>query len=217
MKAALVSQNVVIAANVFNPTVFNQTWLVQQQLVHADDVLPGIIITEALSQVQTAKFTLLVLPQQLQFILNTTEGVAELVSGTLGRLVALVPHTPFLATGVNFHWHVDTGDEGTAAASRRLFGVGERDVFKHFADVGAQFGAYMSRDVGGGARLKLDIKPIVVRDQAGATLERLLFAFNFHRDVQGDAPIPAMQECFRSWASYDAKAREILADIAEIE
>ncbi|MBI5518286.1 MAG: hypothetical protein HY909_31230 [Deltaproteobacteria bacterium] len=206
-----------IAANVFNPTVFNQTWLVQQKLVNAADVLPGIIITDAFSQVQTSKFTLLVLPQQLQFILTTTEGTAELVADTLGRLVDLVPHTPFLAAGVNFHWYVDPGEEGAPAASRRLFAADQRAVFKHFAGTDARFGAYMSCDVGGGVRLKLDIKPIVLHVQDGGTLDRMLFAFNFHRDVQGSDSIAAMRECFGSWSIFEARSREILADISEFQ
>jgi hypothetical protein len=85
MKATLASQNVVVAANLFNPTVFNQTWLVHQGLVAEADRQPGIIVTEALSQAPTSKFTLLVLPQQLRFILNAEEGAAALVGITIQR------------------------------------------------------------------------------------------------------------------------------------
>ncbi|MDP2314850.1 MAG: hypothetical protein Q8P41_18255 [Pseudomonadota bacterium] len=217
MRASLASQNVVIAANVLNPSLFTPNWLVRHGIVAEDDILPGIIVTDALAQVPTSRFSLLVLPQQLQFIPPSDAAVPDLLESALGRLIDLVPHTPFLAVGLNFHWHLDAGGEPMTAASRRLFGRADAPVYRHFADADAQFGAYLSRDVAHGARLKLDIKPALLRDAEGNNVHRLLFAFNFHKAVGGDNAAGLVREILAGWAEFDSLARTILADLGEAE
>ena len=60
----------VVLANCFNPSVVSHLWLVRNGLLGADE-LPqdsGSIFTDALVQVVTARYTLIVTPDQLQFM-----------------------------------------------------------------------------------------------------------------------------------------------------
>src|SRR5207248_54900 len=96
-----------IAARQLNPSVFNQLWLVRNELVGEGELEPGWVFTEPLVQVRTRQFVLLVVPEQLQFVpLIEGEAVEHLIMDKVGRIVTRLPHTPYTAIGFNFVWHM---------------------------------------------------------------------------------------------------------------
>jgi hypothetical protein len=92
-----------------------------------------------------------------------------------------------------------------------MFFRADRPLFQNFADAGAHFGTYLSKD-SNGFRLKLDVKPVLVQLE-GRTEDRLQFAFNFHRDF-AENPAAQLDQCLLLW---DAANRETEAIIDSVE
>src|SRR3954452_10956137 len=106
MSIQLAGSNVIIAARQFNPTVFSQLWLVRNELLAEEDFGPGYLFSEAVVQMATPQFLMLVVPSQLQFSpTDQVEDQQALIRGKVGRIVERLPHTPYVAVGLNFVWH----------------------------------------------------------------------------------------------------------------
>ena len=211
MKTEMVAPNAVIVANSFNPSVFSPLWLVKQKLAEEDEILPGAIQSEVVTNVRTKRYALLVMPQQLQFVPAAPDLAADLAAGVVGRIIETLPHVPYTAAGINFVWFADPAEEGVATASRRLF-FREGPVFRHFGEPDAHFGTYMSKAVLGG-RLKLDIKPVTLKKGVSdAAPHRLQFIFNFHRDA---TDVGSLVEHIGRWRDFEHLARQIMDDLNE--
>jgi hypothetical protein len=189
MKSQLVGSNVVIAARHFNPSVFNQLWLFRNELVSEEEFEPGSVFTDVFVQVKTPRFVLLVVPDQLQFVpLKQDEDDEHLIEEKVGRIIELLSHTPYIAVGLNFVWHMNLDDLDIRGLTRQLFFKADSAFFKEFDTDDAQFGGYASKDMFG-CRFKVDIKPITVLEEPR---ERVQFAFNYHKDIMH--PIKVVQE-----------------------
>jgi hypothetical protein len=211
MSNQLVGYNVVLAARQFNPSVFNQLWLVRNNLLAEDDLEPGWVFTEPLIQVKTSQFALLVVPDQLQFV-PLTQGESEepLIKEKIGQIVSKLPHTPYTAIGFNFVWHMIPEDTGVAALSRRLFFKETGGFFKQFDADDSQFGGYASKNMFG-FRQKVDVKPVSVQDEPR---ERLQFAFNYHKElIESVDPIVDIQELLGHWNHAKTASLQILESI----
>jgi hypothetical protein len=198
METQLVHSNAVVVAHQFNPSIFSQLWLVRNGIAVEADFDDGeSMFTPALVQVRCPGYVLLVLPEQLQFApLVGQEERGEFVGDKIGRIVQRLPETPYSAVGLNFHWTVATDADEFAQFSRTLF-FRRNPLFDHFQEDNARYGGYLSKNIFG-ARLKLEVKPTRTgnRDEA---VERMLFAFNFHRDVGRDNAVADIQEMLRQW------------------
>ncbi|HEX4610531.1 MAG TPA: hypothetical protein VH092_20245 [Urbifossiella sp.] len=202
---------VVLIARQFNPSVLTQMWLVDNGILDKmGSYKPESIFTANLVQVITDEFVLVVTPDQLQFLLNVPpEEQQQLIKDKLGTLVKSLPHVPYRAVGLNFHWHL-TPDEGQVPAyTRELFCGKGGGIHARFTDPNARFGAYMSKDFGS-FRLKLDMKPINVETE-GQKEDRVQFGFNFHSDLpQGKEAAEAMIERFGHWNEVRKEAMETM-------
>jgi hypothetical protein len=183
MGLQLANANTVIVARHFNPSVVNQLWLVENQLVGRDEFRPGCVFSDMLVNVTTQRFLLFVVPEQLQFTpLGDAEGHRQLAVETVGRLVETLPHTPYAAIGLNFTWHLRPEQADLAALSRSMFFVDQRALFQAFDSEDARFGGYLSKNALG-CRMKLDVKPVIAQLPDDKKLELMQFVFNFHLDV----------------------------------
>jgi len=208
MASQLVVSNVVIAARQFNPSVMSQLWLVRNELMRDEDFQPGCVFSDSLVQVRSNRFTLLVVPEQFQFVPQTEADQEQaLLQEKIGAIVNRLPHTPFVAMGLNFLWHV-TPDEGNIERlSRHLFYRAESPLYQEFDSSDAKFGGYLSKDELG-CRLKLDIKPIIVSD---TQQEFMNFAFNYHLDLAGTADaVPRIEVMLGRWEEAKANSMRII-------
>jgi hypothetical protein len=90
MSVQLIGYNVVIAARFFNPSVFNQLWLVRNGLVKEEEFENACVFTEAFVQIKTPRFLLTVVPEQLQFLpLNQNKLEQEVIVEKLDRRFAV--------------------------------------------------------------------------------------------------------------------------------
>jgi hypothetical protein len=212
MESRLVHANAVVVARQFNPTIFSQLWLVRNEIATEDDFQGESVFTPGFVQVRSQGYVLLVLPEQLQLSPLPTEGRhGELVSDKIGRIVRLLPETPYAAVGLNFNWQVDIdGADDFVAFSRALF-FRNNPLYNQFDQADARFGGYLSKEMFG-ARLKLDMKPVAVGPPS-ERVERLLFAFNVHKDVERDTSVEEIEQMVGSWNDALDQTSAIVASL----
>jgi hypothetical protein len=152
----LLSENVVITTNKFNPSILTQVWLVRNAILAEEDLVVGNFSPMAV-QVQARAFQLLALPEFIQFTPCTVGANGDLILQKVGGIVRALPHTPYTGVGMNFVW-TETPDVELTTLTRRMFFFQDSPIFSLFDTENAHFGGYMSKDFLG-IRLRLDIKP----------------------------------------------------------
>lgn len=204
----LVDASVVVVARQFNPSVFSQLWLVRHGLVGKDAFRDGCIFSDAIAQVNTEDFNLLVVPPRAQFIANVAEEAQQrLIVDKMSRLVRALPETPYRAVGINMKWKVQTAGGTIAELSRRLAFVPTSPIHAMFDTRDARFGAILSKD-SFGCRLNLTVKPEVADNEGD---DVLMFAFNYHRDIRPDEDaIPIIVESLEQWDNAREEASTIV-------
>ena len=214
MPVHLLEQNVVIAANQLNPSIFSQLWLARTGLVREEEFAGGCIYADGVSNTIAREFALLVIPPRLQFSPRVAQGRdADLVREKVGRILELLPQTPYTAMGFNFHWCLVPPDGNLSLLTRQLFYQENRPVFAAFDCPDAAFGTYLSKDALG-MRLRLDVKPTVVESELFRG-SGVLFQFNFNRNLltpqNAAAPdvVVQAQEVLQLWP----RAKETAADL----
>ena len=214
MKMEMNPANVVIIARQFNPSIISQYWLIKNGIFTEEEVQPDSIFSPVIANVHSRDCQVLVLPEQLQFMSQLADQSGqELLISKLGKIVQALPHTPFVAVGLNFSWQVyDEDDASNAALGRKLFFRDDSLLYKFFDVDDARFGSYMSRDILG-CRLKLDIKPVTVPCPEG-TSNRLLFGFNFHLQLTEDDKAESILKLFQKWDEAKETAVSLMKQIA---
>ena len=214
MKMEMNPANVVIIARQFNPSIISQYWLIKNGIFTEEEIQPDSIFSPVIANVLSKDCQVLVLPEQLQFTSTLTDTAAqELLISKLGKIVQTLPHTPFIAVGLNFSWQVyDEDDASNAALGRKLFFRDDSPLYKFFDVDDARFGSYMSRDILG-CRLKLDIKPVTVPCPEGAS-NRLHFGFNFHLQLIEDDKAESILNLFQKWDEAKETAVSLMKQIA---
>lgn len=198
----LVTKNVVILANNFNASTFNQYWLIKNNFCQESDFLPGTVFNSEIAQILTQKFKLLVLPNQLQFSTTNPEDWDEIYSSTFIKIIEKIPEIPYTASGINYAWHIKSEEYSIEQLSKSLFFIEGNNFFNEFTNDNARFGAYLSKDFNG-ARLKLDIKPIIYTDVIKNTSEDLIqFAFNYHLDLKSNDRHEELISFLKEQSSY---------------
>lgn len=219
MNPELLASSAVVVAGRVNPAIFTSHWLVKKGVLSEDDVAsnPEAVYTPSVVHVPTKQFTLTVLEQQVVLAFaSPQEPNVPLPSEPLVKIVEELGETPWQASGINFQWRIEVA---TSVELERILraavGSVESPLHRAFKATDARYGAYMSRTLDDGARLKLDIKPTrSPPDPAGVIQEYMLFAFNFHIDALEDDSNQTITKHLKSWVAYREKAAELMALVA---
>lgn len=215
MESQLVNANVVVAARQFNPTIFDQLWLLKNGIALPEDFKGGesFILTPPFVQFRSSKFVLLVMPEQLQFVPNPiSDESGMLVAEKVGAIVRLLPQTPYVAAGLNFVWHLVPEPSDYNGFCKALF-FRSNPLFASFDTEDARFGGYLSRDVLG-ARLKLDIKPTKVAVTPGRqTQEILQFTFNYNVDLGRPNAVEKIEQTLSRWNDARDYAQQTVSSL----
>ena len=206
MSVNISAWNVVISATFFNPSVVCQHWLIKNKILEEADFLPGCIFSQALSQVVSTKFLLIVTPEHLQLFpqVPAADSIEELNNSVI-RIVKFLEHTPFVAAGINFNYELTPSDGDVGKATRARFS-GPSAIYSSFIDDDVRVGTYLSKNVIG-ARLRLDVKPITA--DASGNSERIRLFFNFNKDLDPDNKPGGIVELVDRWIEYLGIANEI--------
>jgi len=217
MKLHLVDSNVVVVANQFNPSVFSQLWLTKHGLATEEEVGgEDCAFTNVFAQVITPRFALVVAPNLLQLMVRPgVEDQQKLVEEKIGKVVELLPHTPFSAVGLNFRYHAKPEKADVHSLTRGLFFVEHSPLHRAFDMPDAMFGGYLSKNVLG-CRLRLDVKPVFAPLEEGSPPEDLLLlGFNFHHDLSQTTGGDAIRTAVAKWNEALSEAQRIADAVAE--
>ncbi len=208
MNLLRVGNAAVLAANQFNPSVAGQHWLVNNGIVSLDDLEPGCVFTDVLVQVNSRAFQLLITPMQCQVVPKCdVSQQGAVVRSKIGDIVRMLPHTPYVALGLNFLWQITGTEEQVRSLSRELFFVESGRLHTFFEEPDARFGGYLSKDFLG-FRLKLDVKP-ALGETEGEQFHALQFGFNFHSDIKQD-PVETVIDALLKWDAADSHASMVM-------
>ena len=203
---------IVLTAQTFNPSIFTETWLTQNGVVSEDAFVGVRVFSPEVAQFQTAGLQVLVIPAKMQitFGIHGDVDASEFAQKIAGRIVELLPHTPYQALGLNFDFFVaPPNGQNFNDYNRKLLRNGDYSLVQEFSSPDAKFGRYFSK-VHGEARLKLEIKPV----QAGPEKKDLLqFSFNFHHDVSqisAEDRVPFLTQLIGGWASLWGYAQRLV-------
>ena len=194
--------NTVLVAQNLNPSIFSQLWLVRHGIFEDAELTAGNFLFSPLAvNVETPQLVFMAVPERIQiaFVSDKVDGEScqQSLHRTLGRICSELPHTPFLAVGFNMGWTLEArNDVKMAPLERKFFLAEENPLAKFFSDEKSRFGCYLSKDFELG-RLKLDIKPVVLKD--GSSTIRMVF--NFHLDLSGEDKIAQIKKFLSCWAT----------------
>ncbi len=173
---------IVITAQTFNPSIFTESWLVQNKIVQADAFTGLRLFSPEISQFQTALLQVSIIPPKMQTIFNIKQNPVDISIPIQfsAKVVELLPHTPYTGIGLNFDYFLaPPKGKDFFSFNRELFGKGDCKLLQEFSAPDTKYGRYFSKQYGD-SRLKLDIKPV----QAGEEKKDLLqWSFNFHYDI----------------------------------
>ena len=206
---------IAILANSFNLSIFNQIWLVNNNIVTEDEVTSGnAMMSPVAVTLATDQFELLIIPERVQLrITGSSEENSkfELINRVLGGLVDALPHTPYSAVGFNFSYSIAHEDLKNDLSRVKNTYISEANpLAEHFSSEDSRFGLYLSTASILGSRLRLDIKPSNLNNQ-----ERQVLNFNYHLDLKSPGQVRVMKEMFHAWSDFKKNSEEILESLAK--
>jgi hypothetical protein len=198
--------NIVIVANTFNLNILNPVWMYKNKIFSEKD-LQGATCLPVVVEVRSDNFRLHIIPDRLLFSIDTKyKNPKKLIISKIGRLIELLPHTPFAAVGLNFTYHVTPSDKDIYKLTRSLFCNEQSKLFQDLEEKDLRFGTYFSRNILG-TRFKLDAKPITVTMQ-NQKKEMIQFAYNFNLNIDQNDAYQAIIDLFNKWDEAKSICRE---------
>lgn len=204
---------VVLLADTYNVSIFNQIWLVESGILTKDEILNGQTLQSPVAvNVVCDDFELLIVSDRAQLTFHKKfQEMGEIVKRIFKGITANLPHTPFMAIGINLDYQIEA--QGNANFNRRIksiFLTEQNPLAKHFQADDARFGLYLSQDVEPGVRLRLDIKPIPTEN--GNDAESI--KFNFHKELRGSADkVIEVNKMLDRWAAYLESANSLTNEL----
>ena len=176
--------NLVIVANTFNVSIINPVWLFKNN-IFTEEELNGATSLPVMVDIATETFNLNLIPERLQLSIRpAVENKKELILAKIGKLIEALPHTPFIAAGLNFTYHVIPEDKDVGSLTRSLFCNTQSKLFEGLEASNVRFGGYISQDVLD-MRYRLEAKP-VARTKSKKTQEVLSISHNFNKNITHD-------------------------------
>ena len=188
--------NIVIVASSFNIPIINTVWLYRNK-IFTEEELQGASCLPVVVEIQTDLFRFNLVPERLQFSVNPShDAIKTLILLKIGKLIKLLPHTPFVAAGLNFVYQVAPEGDDIYTLSRSIFYNEKAKLFKGLDAKNVRFGGYFSQDLMG-TRFRLDVKPVSLKTKEGV-IERLQFSYNFNVNLTNDGHEEII-ELFNKW------------------
>ena len=199
--------NIVIIADTFNVNILNTVWLYKNK-IFTEKELQGATCLPVVVEAQSDNFRLHIIPDRLQFSINTKyKNPKKLLLSKIGRLVELLPHTPFTAAGLNFTYHVTPSDKDIHKLTRSLFCNEKSKLFNDLEEDDVRFGAYFSKNLIG-TRFRLDAKPITLTMQ-NQKKDMIQFAYNFNINLNQDDDYKTVMGLIDKWDEAKRICREL--------
>lgn len=205
--------NVVVIASNFNISIMTPVWLFKYD-IFTEEELKGSTCLPVVVEVRTKDFNFNLVPDRMQFSVNPAcDDVKGLISAKVEKIITLLPHTPFVAAGLNFTYHVSPEDGNISSLGRSLFYNEKAKLFEGLDTDDVRFGGYFSRDIID-TRMRLDAKPVTLK-MGDQEEEKLQFSFNFNINLKPDDGPDKIIELFAKWDQAEKISKEITEKVQQ--
>jgi len=224
MKSVFTDSSIVIVANDLNLSIFKPLWLVKNKILLEEEIQGDMVFSPVTVQIPTDRFIFSVLPNRVQMsiprhINNAYPDIKRVLEGVINTL----PHTPYTAVGLNFHYMIDCENQTKFYTWDKKLFASELAKKVVPADNGnARFGSYFSFDVLE-ARLKINITPTKANENIKELCESwqkdqelIKVDFNLHHSVQDDsATVNTVINTLEKWNEILSLTQEITKMISD--
>ncbi|MBP1630793.1 MAG: hypothetical protein H6Q15_1686 [Bacteroidetes bacterium] len=203
------SQTIVIIAENFNPSIFNQHWLIKNGFVE-ENQMKNYVFSNEVAQFYTDDYKFLVAQNQIQFSLtNHSKDLFLVLESFLIKVLQKLKEVPYKALGVNFDWVIKDNELSTKELTKKLFFNENSEFYSQFSnEQNSRFGSYISVDFEN-SRMKLDIRPAFINGETDN--EILVFSFNFHVELNNrEKYFEDLMSSLKGWKNYSNKAESII-------
>jgi hypothetical protein len=214
LEACVFRSQIVVYAGYFDPSKLSKETLIRKKIVQPNEIRKSSRFEHHLCQLNTPRYRLLLLPPQLQFVLNA-KSVRDgaLAIRKVCHLTQLSPDVPLRSASINITWHMWPENGNVADLSRRIFGARTNPLHTKFDGPETFFGTYLSVPKFDG-RLQLDVKPVEA-NAADGTEMHLSFSFNFSRDLPAEYSHSILQQHLGCWDKAFAATERVMSDIRQ--
>lgn len=203
-------KNIVLVGK-FNPASFDKYFFIKNEILKEEEILTGSIFG-ALGGMQLVsnKYNIIISINQIIISATNPEKDDDEIEATIISLIKGAKKVNVVALGMNFHWHIEDSEKSMEIISKEFFYNDKLDLFtKFFNSEDALFGAYASINYMD-SRLKLDIKPNNIIDNASKK-NVMNFAFNFHFDIVNRDDNSELIKYLSDYNAYKEKSEEIIS------
>jgi hypothetical protein len=210
-KIETVGEIVVLVANQFNLSIFNQYWLIKNGIIDQKDLKSGYSFTPIFNQIKTEDYLLTITPDRLQLDVFPISEINRptLIESKIGKIIEKLPHTPYTGLGLNFIYLITPNVENFSEYLRLLFLNPESPLGKKFNDGKPKYGGYFSKDYLD-FRIRLNVKPVVDKDKE---IDKIHFDFNFHLNIKGEADLQYLTEHIKKWDALKDFAEDVIRSL----
>ena len=219
--------SLVLVANELNLSIFKPAWLGQFGILKPEEITESSVISPAVIQIPAPKFNLVILANRLQMTFLTLEeaDVVEPLNRVMGGILKNLPHTPWIAMGINFDFFVrPTDDSRLDEWNKDNFASKQALAICSDKDKRPRFGSYFSMSYEG-MRMKVDAKPVhkaasvdsKVTEALKVAPEWMLFNFNYHLDLDSATPVKHAQESLAKWKVAASHSCSIIDQISSFK
>ena len=209
MNKDIIGINAVFVADNINTSLFSQYWFIKNGVLAENELLPDSVFAPGLAVVSTNAFQFLVMPNQIQFSMKTSnfEIAKGCITEKLSRFAENLENIRIKAIGLNFAWRIQDSDQSMHDLSKRLFSV--QSLSDVFCADDALFGAYFSQNIDDVTRLHLDFKPTNGKVK-GRDIDFILASFNYHRDITEQNQKSQLLSQIEKWEKLFNHSNEVL-------
>ncbi len=215
MDILLQNQNFVLVG-LFKPAIFDKYFFIKNDFFSESQISDKSIFMDFQTTVITQSFTITILPERIMIAANypISADSKDLVNIATKFSNIKIPENVINAIGMNFHWKVKENKRPITEISREMLYTDSIPLLKEFFNTNdTAIGMYLSKDIKG-ARLRLEIKPAIVRtfDNQNNPLkeeEFLGWAFNFHKDFPQNTSQESLFEYINEFDFFKNESQKI--------
>lgn len=183
MKKEFIQSNILIRG-IFTPSKFDKLFFIKSELIKEDEFLDECVFTTDVSKIITESLIITIRFNHV-LVANRKDFRSDFIKDLIFRIIK-DDSSECNASGINFKWFVFNDEELEQHTKKVFFPTKSNVINKHFDSDNSAYGYYASKDFKG-SRMRMDIKPSVVKNIKDDSEEKILvFEFNFHLKFQQD-------------------------------
>ena len=206
----VLAQNIVLVADSINVTSFSQYWFIKNGIFKEEE-FKGSVFTPGLVLITASDCQLTILPNQMQLELKSDNINANLqcIENRMLKLIQCLANIRVSAIGLNYIWKLTDNERTMPQISKSLCGNSRASLMSYFKNEDTRYGAYYSQNIDPQTRLKLDIKPTLMKEN-GQNTEMMMYNFNFHCDLQEQKMEETIMNQLKKWQLFNQLAKELV-------